>query len=54
MWSFNRTVPQTPLVARVLRGTIALLVLAAVVATLLDVASRTSVNPLNFFGFFTI
>jgi hypothetical protein len=51
---FNRTVPHTPLVARVLRGAIAVLVIAAVVATLVDVASRTSINPLNFFGFFTI
>jgi hypothetical protein len=47
-------VPQTPLVARVLRGGIAVLVLAAVVATLVDVGSRTTINPANFFGFFTI
>ena len=33
---------------------IAVLVVAAVVATLVEVASRTGINPLNFFGFFTI
>lgn len=37
-----------------LRGAIAVLILVAVVATLVDVASRTSINPLNFFGFFTL
>jgi hypothetical protein len=47
-------VPQTPVAARILRGAIAVLIVVAVVATLVDVASRTSINPLNFFGFFTI
>jgi hypothetical protein len=47
-------VPQTPLVARVLRALIAGLVVAAVVATVADVASQTGINPFNFFGFFTI
>jgi hypothetical protein len=47
-------VPQTPPVARVLRPLIAVLVVAAVVATLVEVASRTGINPVNFFGFFTI
>jgi len=51
---FNRTVPQTPPVALALRALIAVLVLAAVVATLVEVASRTGINPVNFFGFFTI
>lgn len=51
---FNRTVPDTPFVARVLRGAIAVLVVVAVVATLVDVTSRTVINPLNFFGFFTM
>ncbi len=51
---FNRTVPETPVLARVLRGAIALLVIVVVVATLLAVASRSRMNPFNFFGFFTI
>jgi hypothetical protein len=32
---------------------VALLILAAVVATMVDVASRTTLNPFNFFGYFT-
>ena len=37
-----------------LRLAVALLVLAAVVGTALDTASRTPIVPVNFFGFFTI
>lgn len=50
MW----TVPPTPLAARVLRGAVAVLVLLAIGATVADIASRGSVNPLNFFGYFTV
>jgi hypothetical protein len=51
---FNRTVPPTPPAARVLRGVIAVLIVVAIVATMGDISSRASVNPLNFFGYFTI
>lgn len=40
--------------ARVLRLVIAGLVIVAVVATLVDAASRGSINPFNFFGYFTV
>ena len=46
--------PETPLLARVLRGAIVILVIVVVVATLVAVASRSQINPFNFFGFFTI
>jgi hypothetical protein len=38
----------------VVRVSVALVVLLAVLSTLLDTASRTAINPFNFFGFFTI
>ncbi|MCU1633610.1 MAG: hypothetical protein JWM61_2262 [Micrococcaceae bacterium] len=38
----------------VVRVTVAAVVLLAVLSTFLDTASRTAVNPFNFFGFFTI
>jgi hypothetical protein len=38
----------------VLRLGVAALVLAALVATVLEAAGRTAINPLNLFGFFTI
>lgn len=43
-----------PLTARVLRVAIALLILAAVVATYAEAASRVTVNPFNLLGYFTI
>jgi hypothetical protein len=47
------TATQAPAVARLLRLAVAVLILVAVVATLIDVASRTAINPFNFFGYFT-
>lgn len=38
----------------ILRLGVALVGFAAIVATLIDTASRTSINPFNFFGFFTM
>jgi hypothetical protein len=48
------TVPPTPLAARVLRGAVAALVVVAMIATVMDIASRGTLNPLNFFGYFTV
>ncbi|MBP1326872.1 hypothetical protein JOF28_002104 [Leucobacter exalbidus] len=36
------------------RGLLAALIVVAVVATTLDTASRTPINPFNFFGYFTV
>lgn len=47
-------VTRQPIVAFVLRALVAALVVAAVTATYVDAASRTTVNPFNFFGFFTM
>lgn len=41
-------------VIAVLRVALVLLVVAAIVATLLDTASRATINPFNFFGYFTM
>src|SRR6187402_2619715 len=38
----------------VLRAAIAIATLVAIVATFLDTASRATINPFNFFGYFTI
>lgn len=38
----------------VLRAAVAVATIAAIVATTLDTASRTAINPVNFFGYFTI
>jgi hypothetical protein len=45
--------PRTYMVA-VLRLAAVLVVLAAIVATFLDTASRATINPFNFFGYFTM
>jgi len=38
----------------VLRSVVAVATIAAIVATTIDTASRTPINPVNFFGYFTI
>ena len=44
----------TALVVALLRVAMTALVVVAIVATLLDTASRASINPFNFFGYFTM
>jgi hypothetical protein len=46
--------PAPPAVARVLRAAIALAVIAAIVATVVDVGSRTTLRFFDFFGYFTV
>ncbi|MHA7240473.1 Pr6Pr family membrane protein [Arthrobacter sp. TMS1-12-1] len=46
--------PQTLPLRAAVRLVVAAVVLVAVLSTFLDTASRSAVNPFNFFGFFTI
>lgn len=47
-------VPLPPRGVSATRVALAILILVAVIATTADAASRTSINPFNFFGYFTI